>query len=170
MLKSLALTVAVFVPMLVEARRASRNERHQRSRGGIEPAGDVYGVMWWAYPLSFLAMLVEGGLRTDAGLPWTGAVVFAAAKMLKWWAIVTLGSCWTFRVIVVPGMTRITGGPYRLMEHPNYAAVVGELIGIAIATGSRVIGPLATIGFALLIRRRIGLEARALDAILRPAS
>ena len=30
----------VFGTMLVEARRASSNERAQRARGGVEPAGD----------------------------------------------------------------------------------------------------------------------------------
>ena len=32
----------VYAPMLVEARRAARNERAQRARGGVEPPGDVY--------------------------------------------------------------------------------------------------------------------------------
>ena len=49
--------------MLVEARRASANERAQRARGGVEPAGDVYTVMRVVYPAAFLAMFVEGALR-----------------------------------------------------------------------------------------------------------
>ena len=55
--------LVVFVPMLVEARRAARNERAQRARGGVEPRGDVYGVMRVAYPGVFLAMLAEGAVR-----------------------------------------------------------------------------------------------------------
>src|SRR5690349_19702390 len=47
----LAVLIAlVFGPMLIEARRAARHERLQLSRGGIEPAGDVYEVMRLAYP------------------------------------------------------------------------------------------------------------------------
>ena len=40
--ETIALLAIVFVPMLVEARRAARNERAQRARGGVEPPGDVY--------------------------------------------------------------------------------------------------------------------------------
>ena len=53
----------VFLPMLAEARRAAANERVQRARGGIEPAGDVYKMMQVAYPGAFLAMIAEGVLR-----------------------------------------------------------------------------------------------------------
>ena len=50
----------VFVPMLLEAAARARNERAQRARGGIEPAGDVYTMMAIAYPTVFLAMIGEG--------------------------------------------------------------------------------------------------------------
>ena len=52
-----------------------------------------------------------------------GLAVFAAAKLLKWWAIRSLGPYWTFRVIVVPGSSRVDSGPYRFLRHPNYIAV-----------------------------------------------
>src|SRR5581483_8570303 len=95
----------IFIPMLIEARRAARNERAQRARGGIEPADDVYKWMQWAYPGAFAAMLVERAVR--GAPPWgmiaLGVLTFAVAKALKWWAILSLGGFWTFRVIVVPG-------------------------------------------------------------------
>jgi isoprenylcysteine carboxyl methyltransferase (ICMT) family protein YpbQ len=47
--------------------------------------------------------------------------------------------------------------------------VLGELAGIALMSGARVAGPLATLGFAVLILRRIAVESRALDAVLRRA-
>ena len=105
--------------MLVEARRASRNERAQRARGGLEPSGDVYRIMQVAYPGAFLAMIVEGAIR---GTPPTavfvaGVMLFVAAKALKWWAIHALGPCWTFRVIVVPG-----GGGGCVRPVPTHAA------------------------------------------------
>jgi methyltransferase len=159
----------IFVPMLFEAARSARNERGQRRRGGVEPDGDVYNVMRIAYPTVFLAMIVEGTL---CGWPpplatAAGGGVFAAAKALKWWAIFTLGPAWTFRVIVVPGTTRVASGPYRFMRHPNYVAVAGELCGAAFMTGALVSGPAAVLGFGALILRRIAIEQRALDAILR---
>jgi methyltransferase len=160
--------VAVF--MIIEARRASANEQAQRSRGGIEPADDVYQLMQVAYPGLFVAMLAEGALRdaTPAG-EWfiAGLTAFVAAKLLKWWAIVALGSFWTFRVIVVPGSSSIASGPYRIMRHPNYVAVVGEIVGVALMMHAVVSGPLALVGFGTLLMRRIAVENRARDAILR---
>jgi methyltransferase len=161
------LAALIFTFMLLEARRASRNERAQRARGGIEPPDDVYRVMQVVYPAAFLAMLLEGAWRVGppAAVFAAGALVFAAAKALKWWAILTLRRCWTFRVIVVPGALRIRHGPYRLLSHPNYVAVVGELAGVALMTGALVAGPIATAGFAVLIRKRITVEERALRVL-----
>jgi len=161
-----ALGAAVFVPMLVEAARARRNERQQTARGGVEPEGDVYDLMRVAYPASFVAMIGEGWMRGVPAAPLfaAGAALFVAAKILKIWAIRSLGSFWTFRVIVVPGARLVSAGPYRYVRHPNYIAVFGELLGAALMTGAAVAGPLAVASFAFLIGRRIRVETRALAA------
>lgn len=154
----------VFAPMLIEARRAARNERAQRAIGGLEPAGDVYSIMRIAYPAAFLAMIAEGVARGGPQTAWAaaGVGVFALAKTLKWWAILSLGRFWTFRVIVVPGARLVGSGPYRYLNHPNYVAVVGELIGVAMMTGARLAGPPATAAFGVLILKRIAVERRAI--------
>ena len=97
----------------------------------------------------------------------TLAQVFALAKALKWWAILTLGQAWTFRVIVVPNSPLVASGPYRLVNHPNYIAVVGELIGAALMSGAVLAGPAATAFFLVLILKRIAVENRAVDRHLR---
>jgi methyltransferase len=168
--RSAAIAVVVYAFMWLEARRAARNEAAQRARGGVEPRGDVYAAMRVAYPAVFLAMVAEGAMRGgDANSWWflAGALLFAAAKALKWWAIATLGRYWTFRVIVVPGTSPIDTGPYRFFRHPNYVAVAGEIAGVAMTTGARVAGPLALVVFGSLMLRRVAVENRALDAILR---
>jgi methyltransferase len=165
MLMTRVLLAVVFIPMLIEARVAAVNERAQIARGGIEPPGDVYAIMRIAYPAVFLAMIAEGAWRgpvAAAGV--AGVVIFVLAKLLKTWAIVSLSDAWTFRVIVRPGMSRVTSGPYRWMRHPNYVAVVGELVGVALMSGARVAGPVGTVLFGLLMIRRISVEERALAA------
>jgi methyltransferase len=161
----LFLSLIVFVPMLVEARRAAANERRQIARGGIEPAGDVYSWMRVAYPGAFVAMIADGALRSarpPGALVALGLAIFAVGKMVKWTAVAALGPAWTFRVIVVPGDSRVTAGPYRFLKHPNYLGVVMELIGVAVAAGAAIAGPLATVGFGVLILRRIRVEEAAL--------
>ncbi len=159
-----ALLLLAFVPMLVEARRAARNERAQRARGGVEARGDVYAVMRIAYPAAFLLMIAEGFLRGWPRLEFVAAgfVLFAAGKLLKWWAILSLGHAWTFRVITVPRAALVGAGPYRVLRHPNYVGVIGELAGMALMSGALVTGPAGVIGFGLLILRRIHVEEQAL--------
>ena len=156
--------IVVFAFMALEALRAARNERAQRALGGIEPPDDVYRWMQVAYPGAFAAMLAEAAIRggPPPSLAIAGVAVFTLAKIVKWWAILTLGRFWTFRVIVVPGATLVSGGPYRFLRHPNYVGVIGELVGVGLLTGAVISGPIATAVFALLIRRRVTVEERAL--------
>jgi methyltransferase len=165
----LILPAIVFGLLIVEAQRASANERAQRARGGIEPVGDVYAVMRVIYPGAFLVMFVEGalrGARPSAALL-AGLLIFTAAKLLKWWAILSLGPFWTFRVIVVPGAPLIAGGPYRWLRHPNYVGVMGELAGVALMTGALVSGVAGIVMFGGLVLRRIAVEERALKGAAR---
>ncbi len=159
----------VYFPMIVEAIRAARNERAQFARGGIEPPGDVYRIMRIAYPAVFAVMLIEGAFRGVAADAWLiiGSVVFVAGKALKWWAIATLGSAWTFRVVVVPGARLISSGPYRFLRHPNYVGVCLELVGAAAMTHASVSGPFAVVLFGSLVLMRISVENRALDGRAR---
>jgi methyltransferase len=155
----------VFGFLAVEARRAASNERAQRARGGREPAGDVYTIMRIVYPGAFAAMFAEGALggMPPAAALLIGTVVFLTAKLLKWWAILTLGPFWTFRVIVVPGAHLVAGGPYRWLRHPNYVGVMGELAGVALITGASLSGVAGIALFGGLVWKRIAVEERALQ-------
>lgn len=155
---------AVFAPMILEAMLAASNDRRLRLQGAAEPPGDVFRVMQIAYPACFLLMLAEGfwrGVTLDAVFV-LGYAVFVCAKGLKYWAIRSLGPRWTFRVLVPPGSVRTMSGPYRVMAHPNYVAVAGELIGTAIAMRAFLSGPIAVAGFCILLIRRVIVEEKAL--------
>ncbi len=75
----------------------------------------------------------------------------------------TLGPRWTYRVLVVPGVPRITRGPYRFLRHPNYAGVAGELAGIAMIARAPVTGVLSLLVFGGLMLARIRVEERAME-------
>jgi methyltransferase len=164
-------SLLVYGPMLVEAQRAAKNERAQRARGGVEAVGDVYHLMQAAYPGVFFLMIAEGAWRggPTPSVFTAGMLLFAVAKILKWWAILSLGRFWTFRLIVIPGAPLVTRGPYRIIRHPNYLGVAGELVGAAIMTGAWVAGPLGTAAFCALMLRRIHVEDRALQLAAPPA-
>ena len=158
------LTAGIFVLMGIEAAVAARNARALRALGAVEPAGDVYRVMQFAYPAAFLAMVVEGAWRgvSPDSVASAGGWTFIAAKGLKYWAIASLGTRWTFRVLVPPGSPRLSRGPYRWISHPNYVAVALELLGVALAMHAGITGPIGVAGFGYLMLRRIRIEEKAL--------
>ena len=160
-----AITVgAVLLVMLAEAQLSARNERALRASGAVEPHDDVIRAMAIVYPGSFVLMAAEGALfgPEPGTATLIGICLLAAAKALKYWAIASLGGRWTFRVLVPPDAPLVTSGPYAYLRHPNYVAVIGELLAVAILVGARVSGPLTIALFAALIRRRIRVEERAL--------
>lgn len=156
--------LGVMLFMLGEFSVSTRNERLLRARGAVEPPDAVYSTMRWAYPAVFVAMAAEGMLFGPVPRPVlvAGIAVFAIAKVVKFWAITTLGERWTYKVLVLPGVPLVTGGPYRFVRHPNYVGVVGELVGMALITGARVTGLLGLAFFSWLLVRRIQAEERAL--------
>jgi uncharacterized protein (TIGR03382 family) len=48
------------------------------------------------------------------------------------------------------------------MRHPNYLAVCGEIVGVALTVGAPFTGVAALLGVGWLLRRRIAAEDRAL--------
>ena len=165
-----ALSLAIVVLMMLGELRLSRShERRLLAQGAVEPPDPVFVTMRWAYPGVFVAMAIEGALTGPApGLATAaGAALLVLAKALKYWAMAALGTRWTYRVIVLPGMPLVGTGPYRLMRHPNYVAVLGELAGMALLTGARVSGPLGAVFFASLLFRRVRAEEQALRLTAR---
>ena len=156
--------VAALLIMAGEAALSAFNERQLRARGAIEPAGDVINTMRWAYPLSFVAIGIEGAMTGPAPreVMMYGLALFGLAKALKLWAISSLGSRWSYRVLVLPGAPLITTGPYRFLAHPNYVAVAGEIASVALIVWAPITGVLATTGFGALMVKRIRIEDAAL--------
>jgi methyltransferase len=162
---SFYLLLFVVVPfLLVETWRSMHNERGLRRRGAVEPADDVYAVMSVVYVASFVAMTLEGWWRGGPRAPWlaVGLVVFLLSKLLKFHVIVVLGDRWSFRVLVPPGAPLVARGLYRFIRHPNYVAVIGEMLGIALFMPAPISGTIFIAAFLLILVKRIAAEERAL--------
>ncbi len=164
-MQAVALLVVIVMPwLLLETARSKRHETRLRAAGAVDPPGDVYRWMRVAYPGMFLAMTAEGLVGAPASAPLVagGIAVFLAGKLLKWWAILTLGPLWSFRVLIVPGTRLIATGPYRFLQHPNYVGLFGEIVGTGMMMAAPITGVLSFVGFGLLLRARTAVEERAL--------
>lgn len=164
MLLSLVTLAAVLTMMLGELWLSRSNERWMFAHGAVVAADPAYRLMPLAYPGAFVAMAIEGAIvnRPVDAIALAGVVVLIAAKAVKFWAIASLGKRWTYRVLVMPGAPLVTGGPYRVLRHPNYVGVLGELIAMALIAGARVTGPLGVLLFGWLLVVRIRTEEQAL--------
>ncbi|MBS1152441.1 MAG: hypothetical protein H6Q89_4139 [Myxococcaceae bacterium] len=101
--------------------------------------------------------------REFPGAPGLVALGFAlAAQALRYWAISTLGDKWNTRVIVLPGTPPVTGGPYRFVKHPNYLAVVVEMVAVPLIYGNWITAVVFSIGNVALLAVRIHVEEKAL--------
>ncbi len=161
---SALVTAAALLLMLIELQLSLFNEKALRAKGAVEPPDDVIGWMRIAYPGAFVLMGIEAAAGGPLSRNWIvgGLLLFGWAKALKFWAMAHLGPRWTFRVLVLPGAPLVGTGPYRFLRHPNYVAVIGEIIAVAVALQAPVTGVIATLGFGWLIWRRIQVEERAL--------
>jgi len=119
-----------------------------------------------------VGMLVEVWVRRpDVPLALAAPMLLlvVASQALRWWCIATLGRQWNTRVIVVPGMPRVTGGPYRLVPHPNYVAVVVEGFALPLLGGAWITALVFTVANAVLLTVRIRVEDEALRTLPDPA-
>jgi len=128
-----ALILLFGLERLAELVVSKRNAAWSFARGGVESGQSHFPPMVVLHTGLLVGALAEVWLADPPFLPWLGWPMLAllvASQGLRWWCIGTLGKQWNTRVIVVPGMPLVRRGPYRVMSHPNYVAVVVE--GIAL--------------------------------------
>lgn len=159
------LIALVGLERLAELVVAQRNLAWSRARGGVEFGVSHYPVMVVLHTGLLVGCLVEVFALNRPFIPalgWPMLAVVIAAQGLRWWCITSLGRQWNTRVVVIPGAPRVSGGPYRLIPHPNYVAVVAEGIALPLVHGAWITALSFTVLNALLLRRRISIENSAL--------
>jgi methyltransferase len=91
--------------------------------------------------------------------------VAAGCQALRWWCIRTLGPRWNTRVIIVPDLPKVAGGPYRWMKHPNYVAVALEGVALPLVHGAWITASVFSLLNAALLRVRLAVEDEALASL-----
>ncbi|MGH9732234.1 MAG: methyltransferase family protein [Candidatus Acidiferrales bacterium] len=90
-----------------------------------------------------------------------GLIVQAAFVLLAVWARRHLGTNWSGEVRIAAEHKLVRSGPYRLVRHPIYTAVLGMYCGTALVSGE-IHAPIALAIVILAYWRKIHLEERAL--------
>jgi methyltransferase len=134
------------------------------ARGAIEVGAAHYPLIVAVHALWLIALWVYGR-NQEVNLPALAAYV--TLQELRIWILVSLGSRWTTRIIVLPGQPLIASGPYRYFSHPNYAVVVGEIALLPLTLHLPMLALVFSLLNAAVLTIRIRTEARVLDELGR---
>lgn len=118
---------------IVELVISKRNLDWSFAQGGVEYGRSHYKYMVVIHTFLLIGALVEVWASRPNLQPllfWGFFALAMGSQALRWWCIGTLGKRWNTLVVIIPGLSAISGGPYRWLKHPNYVAVVIE--GIAL--------------------------------------
>lgn len=162
------LVALVAAERLVELRIAERNRKSLLARGGVEVGAGHYPFMVALHTAFLVSCLAEVWLAERPFHPRLAGVMVAillAAAGLRFWVIHSLGDRWTTRVICLPAEPLVTKGPYRWLRHPNYLAVVLEIIALPMVHTAWVTALVFGLANAALLRVRVGVEEEGLRRI-----
>jgi len=107
----------------------------------------LFARAWWP-PLTAVALLF-----------------FLAAQGLRWWVIRSLGVHWNIQIVSSTSQVGVvTSGPYRWIRHPNYVAVLVELLALPLLHGAWVTAVLGLAAHAAILAARIRAEEAVLFA------
>ena len=159
------MTLAVVILALVTFQRlgelwlSNRNTRRLLARGAKEYGRAHYPLivavhvlwlacLWWLAP----------------GRPVDGfwLALFVLLQIARIWVIAALGPRWTTRIVVLPDTPLLRRGPYRLLNHPNYVVVGGEIAVLPLVFGLWAVALVFTVLNAAVLAVRIREENRAL--------
>jgi methyltransferase len=143
---------------------SARHARRLFARGAREHGRGHFPAlvaMHTLFPIALAAEVLALGARPGRLAPlWI--VLFVAAQGLRMASMRALGEFWTVRVIVLDGAALVRRGPYRFLRHPNYLAVVIELLSAPLMFGAWRTALAFSIANLLALRVRIRCEERAL--------
>ena len=159
------LILLVALGRLLELRIAGRNRRALLARGGVEAAPGHYRWMVLLHTAFLICCPLEVWLLDRPFLPALGIpmlLLVVLATGLRYWVISALEGRWTTRIVVLPGASPVAGGPYRFLRHPNYLAVITEILALPLVHTAWLTAIVFSVLNGLLLRVRIRAEEDAL--------
>ena len=138
---------------------SKRNTRRLLASGAHEYGANHYPLIVAVHALWLIALWWLALSRPVGGF-WLG--VFVLIEIARLWVLATLGRRWTTRIVVLPNAPLGRRGPYRLVNHPNYAVVVAEIAALPLVFGLWQIALIFTLLNAAVLTVRIREENRAL--------
>lgn len=156
-LPALLFLAFIIVQRLSELVIAKRNTAKLLAKGAREVGARHYPLVVSVH-VAWLLSLIVMGYNNAITMPWL--YIFAVLQVFRLWILISLGSRWTTRIIVLKEPL-VKKGPFAFIKHPNYLLLVLEIF-----TAPMVLGlfPIALLfsglnGAILALRIRVEDEA-----------
>jgi 1,4-dihydroxy-2-naphthoate octaprenyltransferase len=168
-----ALLVLVGLTRLAELLLSRRNRRRMRAQGAVAVREPHFGAM----VLLHVAILVGAGVEAWVTrralilwLAWPMLALLAAAAVLRWWVIASLGPHWNVAIMDSidehnpggHGLVAVCRGPFRWIRHPNYVAVFVELLALPLVHAAWFTATLGSAAHVWVLRHRVRSEEAVL--------
>jgi methyltransferase len=138
---------------------SSRNTRRLMARGAFEVAPRHYPFVVALHTVWLISLWIFG---YDRPVNIMALLIYVVLQGFRIWVMWTLGARWTTRITILPGSPLVRRGPYRLLPHPNYAVVAGEIALLPLVLGLPLLALIFTLLNAAVLAIRIRAENRAL--------
>lgn len=161
------MTLSILILALVTLQRlgelwlSNRNTRRLLAQGAHEVGAAHYPLIVAVHALWLATLWWFAHDRAIDGF-WLG--MFVLLELARIWVVATLGRRWTTRIIVLPQAPLVRRGPYRIVRHPNYLVVIGEIAVLPLVFGLWQVALLFSALNAAILAVRIREENRALGA------
>jgi methyltransferase len=150
----------VALQRLAELVYAERNTRALMQRGAVEIGRAHYPLIVAIHAAWLVTVTLL--LPRDVRINFVLLGVFVVLQGLRIWVLAILGPYWTTRIITLDGAPLVRRGPYRLLRHPNYAVVIGEIAILPLMFGEIWVAAAFTVLNAAVLTLRIRQENEAL--------
>ena len=159
MILSIVLLALVTAQRLGELVLANHNTRRLKAQGAYEVAPGHYPLIVILHAAWLIGLWL---LAWDRPLNLPLAALFLAIEGLRVWTLISIGTRWTTRIIILPGAPLVRRGRYRFIPHPNYTVVAAEILVLPLTFGLWAYALLFSVLNAAILFIRIRAENAAL--------
>lgn len=158
----------VIIQRLAELVISKRNQKLMLSKGAVEFDKHGYRYIVMMHTAFFVCLVSEWVfLKRDLNFYWVYLlIIFILAQVLRYWSIASLGYLWNTKIIVLKGSRLVSAGPYKYLKHPNYIAVITEILVIPLIFSCYITCIVFSILNIIVLTRRIKIEQTALQELI----
>jgi len=154
----LAFAVVCLTQRVVEIVRNDRNVADRRPKWTAIAITAVF----IGFSLGSIIEAFIVGRPFNAPLAIFGSCLFVAGFVIRRWVLRSLGAFWAIDVDIKPDHRLIKTGPYRFCRHPNYLAMLLEMIGFCLIPSAFYSLALFLPLYVVVLVARIRIEEAAL--------